>query len=160
MQGKTFTPILFTGLLFFSLACTDDQSGQTNAPSSEEHGIDHDSLLGYQIDSTDAMSYIDAYDTYIDSVNATIKECKPEFNTDKKLIYGVSIDLNELVAVLHHAKLLDPYSVKKDSLYGMLAIMPGDSAELVFVLETKNSTKFFDFTMPCPNACPEFLKVD
>ena len=109
--------------------------------------------LSHKIDSADAVNYINDYKLYIDGVNQTIVNTdNPSYpDPSEKLVYGARVDLIELREILLNAK-------SGDQLYAMLGVMPTDSTAIIFTLESASTNKveFFDFTYPCPTACPTF----
>ncbi|MEM9920095.1 MAG: hypothetical protein AAF990_18510 [Bacteroidota bacterium] len=121
----------------------------------------NDSTTPHQIDATAAKNHIDAYEAYIDQVIDTLSsdEGGEWANPGKRLIYGASVDIEELREILFVSDKQGDLA-KKDSLFIMMGIMDSDSTELIFALKSgvEPSWKFFDFTLPCPNACPKFAE--
>ena len=109
--------------------------------------------LSHKIDSAHAVNYINDYRSYINGVNQSILNADNASYPDpsEKLVYGARVDLIELREILLNAK-------SGDQLYAMLGVMPSDSTEIIFTLESASTNKveFFDFTYPCPTACPTF----
>lgn len=103
-----------------------------------------------RINNECAFSCINSYEekiTEIKAQNATFT------NIDELLVRGAKVELNELRSILNAAERND-----QDELYAMLAAMPDGATEIVFVLKTfdadKETMEFFNFTQPCPHACP------
>jgi len=151
--------------LFLICSCSWACQEETDPPASPE--LPHlgltDSLASYRIDSVDAIQYINNYQEYINSVNDTLSNnYAAQFpDSRKKLVYGARVDLQELRQVLFDA---NRSNLDNDTLYLMLGTMgnEADSTGLVFSLQsgTDGSWQFYDFTMPCPNACPNLALED
>jgi len=96
---------------------------------------------------------MDKYQAYISEVSTTLEKYDSLVYPDpgKRLVYGAKVDRAELLEVLLKSE-------PGDSLFIMMGIMDTDSTELIFAVEckAKENWKFFDFTQPCPTACPSF----
>jgi hypothetical protein len=149
--------LILSSIIFY--ACNTEQPATVNkspkamAISQKGEGGN----LSHKIDSAHAVNYINDYKSYIDGVNQTILNAdNPSYpDPSEKLVYGARVDLIELREILLHAK-------SGDQLYAMLAVMPTDSTEIIFTLESASTNKveFFDFTYPCPTACPTYLNIN
>ncbi len=169
---------IFSVGAFFLLIClwacqnsetTPVENGNKKGRFNPRSGLDNH--LTYQIAGFRAKQYIEEYQEYINLVDSTITKEDEELgeNSVGKLIYGTKVDLKEL------KEILDSSDMEIDELYLMLGIMDTDSTELIFSLASIDSTKiisgpdttismdttwtFFDFTMPCPTACPKFTSI-
>ena len=157
--------IIFRLSVFLLLICSWACQQETNpTPPLERPGPGlTDSLGSYQIDSADAVQYISDYQNYIDSVSDTLSNnYATQFpNPAEKLVYGARVDLMTLREILLNSDRLNP---ENDTLYLMMGTMENeaDSTGLIFCLNSgaDDSWLFFDFTMPCPNACPTLALED
>lgn len=109
--------------------------------------------LSHEIRDTCAIRYIEEYQHYITEVQNTLTMDHPERfrNVGEKLVFGAKVDRAELREMLMK-------SSHKDPLWIMMGIMPSDSTELIFSMKDSTDTwRYYDFTYPCPTACPDFL---
>lgn len=116
----------------------------------------------WQIPSEDAEAYMHSYRQYIREVKDTLEATGGDVNyNNERLVYGAKVNLQELRAILFHSH--DTLGLDSiNQLYVMMGISPSsgtDSTKLIFALNStvNNSTKYFNFTMPCPTACPNGL---
>ncbi len=147
-------------ILLVSLISCQKRSLQENAGAffsvsqncAVKQAIDQEAFVPFQIDSSCAVGFISAYQNYIDNVQDSLEN---NFNADypdsgKKLIYGARVARSELIEILSSTS-------SGDEVYIMLGIIPpNDSTEIIFSIQSKGRWQFYDFTLPCPNACPEY----
>lgn len=139
-------------LAFFS--CQEDTNQSKNEVQLPESS--------YNIDSVDAVHYILSYVDFIDSVkNALPERTFPD--KGQKLVYGASVDLDELHEILTEAKSQKGSGDTENyEFYIMLGVKPSgetDSTHLIFCLEMEKSGgpteyAYYDFVRPCPTSCP------
>lgn len=164
MKSTFFFKVTLITLLSSLWACTE-----TPGPRDPDRGIG-DNLSFFEIDSTDAIEYAENYVDYIDAVKDTLnsEESNPQMDNGRLLTYGAKVDLKELAEILWRAERADSLFDEKNELYLMMGIIPSksepsiDSTELIFSLKNieENTWRYFDFTIPCPNACPDWLVED
>lgn len=154
-SGITFVTVL---LLVSLWACDPSQS----EPPSSGEGItpiaqpcDLTPFSGYEIEKDTAIAAIEQYQGYIDSVAILLNRMPQRYpDTDDKLIHGVQVERGELLDILK--------ACPKDSLYIMIGTKSSGETEFFFAFESKSdkvdvsSWHFYDFTQPCPTACPDF----
>ncbi len=124
----------------------------TTASSGQVQQVSNRKVYSHAITEDKAQTSIAAYQTYVNSVNQNLVGENNGFSdAPSKLVYGAKVDRYELREILLNSNV-------GDELFAMMAIMPNDSTEIVFALknETTNSWQYYDFTQPCPNACPNF----
>ena len=158
-------------LLIGSWACKNDKEITEEVKSaviqvSENCDFKKDMLQSYKINNSKAIADISRYDTYYKDLKGSL----PSTDSDH-LIMGVSVAKEELYQLLCMMR-----SQPGDSLYIMNAIKNVDSAgvvtqvtDMIFVVEhnpelgapiTSAPNSFFDFTQPCPAACPTLPGID
>ena len=134
-----------------------------NETDSAAEKVSWDDLSIHQIPAVVARPAINRYQEYVDTVTTVLSAGKDSIfqNPQKTLIYGAQVDREELRKVLLRTD-------TTDTVYIMMGILDGvgrtaaDSTELIFAAEVWDdkleamSWKFFDFTLPCPTACPQF----
>lgn len=156
-------------LLISSWSCNNDKKVAQDLRLTLEQKIDSlalDSLpKSFEIPKKEATACILKYVGYIDMVQKSISENDSiKFpNSSTKLNYGAQVRLVELREVLRNAN-------PADELWIMQAIMPDGNTELIFSLkstslkttneDTDGPWSFYDFTRPCPAACPELDDID
>jgi hypothetical protein len=171
----TFIYTFLVSILLISFsACNGDKTTKEDSKSGDTPIIDSPaSLERFRIDKIPAKVALVKYKAYADSAQANLKRMYPErySNVRNKLNYGVKVDLKELRRLTATAEF-----VNADELYLMNAIRSsGDSTsegpvedvnEIIFVLKSAELDKngdpewyYFDFTQPCPAACPKELGI-
>lgn len=171
MKTKTMYAFTVCSLLICSLACKNDQEVSQNdkeipqqiaavTPITSDCDFSQPMLVSYKIANTKALADIARYDAYYED----LKNSLPIEDTDH-LIKGVSVATEELYQLVCAMR-----SQPGDSLYIMNAIkrVNTDSGfttmtDVIFVVEhnpelgapiTSIPNSFYDFTQPCPAACP------
>ena len=167
------TSALFVILSFF-LACDNDRVSPQGPGDSEASRLIKTSvlqdLISHEISDTVALECIGEYQDYIGEVDSVVSRHHAAFSDPgTKLVYGANVDRVTLFELLNA-------STAGDSLYVMLGIMKSvsgvDSTGLIFAIESdgirskfesldkrprsSGGWHFFDFTRPCPDACPDF----
>ncbi|MDC8003612.1 hypothetical protein POV27_06085 [Aureisphaera galaxeae] len=149
MKSTIFYAVICCLFIVAFSSCNEDAKDDKNCPKSTKT---------YQIPDSTGINSINNYETYINAVKKDLvkHDTIPTANVDERLIYGAKVELAELREILTMA------DCNTDELYAMLAIMPNDSTEIVFALKSTTVMDsdpatpwlFFDFTHPCPTACP------
>ncbi len=154
-----FKTLLFLCCIITLLQTCNSGSASTNQlndSAAKEKSIvpqisDPGGLPSHEIGNVSAKDYMSRYQAYIDGMNHTVsKNNATEYpDAGKKLIYGAKVDRLELFEILQD-------SDSGDDLYIMMGIMPTDSTEMIFALNSSSAQEwlYFDFTQPCPTACP------
>ncbi|MEM7185904.1 MAG: hypothetical protein AAF466_04525 [Bacteroidota bacterium] len=117
-------------------------------------------LTNYQIPDSVAVLGISSYIDYVEELKTGLQN-----NNDEFLIFGVEVQVEELYQLLCAVR-----QAKGSKLYIMDAIKVTDTnefADMIFVVEppapsTPSSPQlepnyYFDFTQPCPAACPSLF---
>lgn len=156
-NGITFisTLILMCTILW---SCSTEQSQVTAQAAPEEKEAVSKRLSDlrtgeyiHRLDSTKAQTYIDNFEVFNDSIINSSYKTYP--NAKQQLVRGSKVDLIELREILLYAE-------EGDELFAMNAMMPDNTSEIIFQLNSKKDNRwyYFDFTRPCPNACPDMDK--
>ena len=159
--------IALSSLAFFS--CQEKSDAKTNTASWSPEGP-------YVIDSTEAVAYINDYQTFIDSVIDSLAHGDPSKAAyfKARLTYGARFRIHELQAMMDtvkaHVREGDRDS-DSASLYVMQASIPGstsvDSTHPIFNLQRWKNVDgrrvnlvntFYDFVRPCPTSCPSWFR--
>ncbi len=156
---------VFAALAILFACCWSCDANQTSTPTSDDSGSNEQTVLGdslrHQIPAFKALKYLERYKVYVSGIAAIIDKENSELfpDPDQKLVFGAKVDRLELIEVLKHS--MNPNPAIKDSVYIMMGIMDTDSTELIFVTEHFDTLKketvlrYYDFTRPCPTACPD-----
>ena len=163
MKSSHFSYLVVSLLLTGLWACTStpENSGwkksQMNAfsASSEcsEPVISKGDTLTYRIKDSCATKFISQYQEFLGELKDTLNTINSgggfTSTADQQLVWGAKVDLRELREILIRSNM-------NDSLFIMQGIMSNNKTEMIFVLKSTddNTVQYFDFTMPCPTACP------
>jgi len=179
MKTKVLYPVSICLLLICFWACNNEKKMPQEVKSAVIHltdscGLNIDKMKSYKIPSDTAIGDIARYEIYYDQLKATL----PDEESDH-LILGVNVAIEELYQLLCTVR-----SEPKDSLFIMNAIkfdttskgkdttitdmifvlqkhwVPNGLAELDEPTEPKSPLTFFDFTQPCPAACPSLYNLE
>jgi hypothetical protein len=155
MKNSMLSITAFALLLFTS--CNDTSNDITNDCSEcfDEHAWtpykDSVFLKNHLIDSSDAEAQLLAYKEFIDTVILDLKAHNPDkyANVEEQLIYGVKVDYKELAELIR----------ARDTTCGLFAMtgMHNDTSHMLFSVRhnvREPYMEYFNFTHPCPSACP------
>ncbi|MEM1319210.1 MAG: hypothetical protein AAGG75_03085 [Bacteroidota bacterium] len=153
---STFIISFFLSILLINLWACAEQKNTDRAIINNEGPTwpIQDSLPSFQIEPEKAFEYANNYREYIDGV----KDSLGEASNDTRLIYGARVAIDELKEILFNSSATDT----SGQLYVMLGIMPSDSTEVIFTLQSGITSEWtsYDFTLPCPTGCPEWLDLE
>ncbi|MDF1696620.1 MAG: hypothetical protein P1U56_12340 [Saprospiraceae bacterium] len=95
-----------------------------------------------------AKKLIHNYQRDVDALKA---ENQNNSEIDNLLSYGAYVHIEDLKRIVIHFE-----ETKQDSVFAMLAAVPGEPSTMIFVLTdpVSGSNDYFNFTQPCPSACP------
>lgn len=155
LKSVLILSLIFSSLFF--LTCkTDTESEQSQSELPEGTKAKQGSsggILSHKIPNADAELYIRQYKEYIEKVDTTLDSIPngDGMNTDSKLVFGARVDLLEILEIIKDAK-------PQDQLFVMMGLMENDTTEAIFALNTHSTDEwtFYDFTQPCPTACPGY----
>lgn len=164
MKSQTiFNATLIVLLTFFWSCNGEPNTAATNNTIKKDIEMlckeDRDGTITQQISKTCAKTSIDAYAKYIETLKISLPPIDSTYN-EARLIRGAKINRAELLRI---AVLL-----KRDTSavpFIMLALKEDDLGvytDMILTIESEDSTsigdasyKYFDFTQPCPHACPD-----
>ena len=161
MKSQTIFNFAFI-IVFTSFLACNEAPIETEAKDKVKQKIemlcseDRHGTLTHEIDGVCAESSILAYDEYIEQVKLSLGA-----GNGAKLIRGSKInreDFYQVIDLLDSDSAAVPYimlAFKEDAL--------GVYTDLIFTIQTGNGAsnedyKYFDFTQPCPTACPNLYR--
>lgn len=167
----TIVYALLVSICFIGFSsCDSDKASKENSKVGDQVNLDENYILEPEI----AVPALAAYQTYIDAAQADLTNSDSLYytaqNVSERLTYGVKVELSELNRVELSQLILDA-----DEFYLLNALRPnnevlGDTVtEIIFAIKpSKEKQKntaipewvYFDFTSPCPAACPTITGVN
>ena len=173
MKTKVFFPLAICLLLVCSWACNNKKEVAQEVKSAVVHlsdSCDFESKIikQYRLENPIAIADIKRYEHYYKQLKDTLLTSQTDY-----LTLGVHVQVEELYELLCAVR-----SKPGGTLYVMNAIKEVDTdngftteSDMIFVVEHKSVSKtvvgdtivtnvFYDFTQPCPAACPTLSNND